>query len=77
MPMLTPKVWCLHAPDYVCHVPTSETAVLLVLEGKPVCLPSFDTARDTLILLGASPEHANHLMDVARQQPPSQETYTA
>jgi hypothetical protein len=77
MPMLTPNVWCLHAPDYVTHIAEPDIACQLVMDGKPVCLPSFETARDTLILLGAEPNHANHLMEVARLQPPSQETYLA
>lgn len=76
MPMLSPRVWAIHAPDYAVACSTSSEAVKAVKDGQTVVLPDYSSAVRTLIKLGADPERALHLADVARRQPQRQDSYT-
>jgi len=75
MPMLSPLVWAIHAPDNAIPCTSSTQAKALVCEGKRVVLDDYETAIQTLVLLGASVEHAEYLADIARLAPQYQDSY--
>lgn len=74
--MLSPMVWAIHAPDYAVPCATASEAVTEVKAGHTVVLPDYTTAVRTLIRLGADPDRALHLAEVARRQPQHQDSYT-
>jgi hypothetical protein len=75
MPMLSPLVWAIHAPDRAVACQTAAEAVELVNAGQTVVLPDYSSAVRTLIKLGADPDWALHLAEVARRQPQHQDSY--
>lgn len=77
MPMLSPRVWALHAPEYATPCETASEAVEKVREKHTVVLADYQSAIRTLIMLGATVEEATHLANVAREQPQYQDSYTA
>jgi hypothetical protein len=74
--MLSPLVWVLHAPDDAVPCTSATQAAALVREGTCVVLDDYTTAIRTLIMLGATAEHARYLAEVARQAPQHQDSYT-
>lgn len=77
MPMLSPRVWVLHAPDYAVPESSSSKAAELVNAGQTVVLPDYQSAIGTLIALGATAEEALFRAEDARMQPQSQDSYSA
>jgi hypothetical protein len=76
MPMMSPKVWVIHAPPRAVPCETASEAYTLVKSGETVVLPEYQTAIRALIMLGADPERAVYLAEDARRQPQFQESYT-
>lgn len=77
MPMLSPRVWALHAPDRAVPCQTAIDAADLVRQGQTVVLPDYQSAIRTLILLGSSLDNALRQADIARQGPQWQASYVA
>jgi hypothetical protein len=75
VPMLSPLVWALHAPDDAIPCDDVDVAFALVKEGKCVVLADYPLAIRTLIALGATEEGAMYLAHVARQGPQYQDSY--
>ena len=76
MPMLSPLVWVLHAPDYAIRLECPVEAARIVREeGLTVCLPSYDAGARTLDLLGSTPENTERLLAAARKMPQWQHSY--
>jgi len=76
MPMLSPRVWVIHAPDHATPCESATDATKKVEAGETVVLGDYETGIATLVMLGADPDRAAYLAEVARKQPQSQQTYT-
>jgi hypothetical protein len=75
VPILSPLVWALHAPDDAIPCDDVDVAFALVKESKCVVMPDYPLAIRTLIALGATAEDAMYRADVARQGPQFQDSY--
>jgi hypothetical protein len=75
MPMLSPKVWVIHAPAHAIPCDNATDATERVNVGETVVLADYETGIATLISLGADPDRAAYLAEVARKQPRFQEKY--
>lgn len=76
MPMLSPLVWVLHAPDYAIRLECPVEAARIVREeGLTVCLPTYDVGAETLRLLGSTSDNTERLLAAARKMPQWQRSY--
>jgi len=69
MPMMSTKVWVIHAPLRAMPCDTAQEAYTLVKSGERVVLPIYATAIEALIMLRADPDRSVYLAEVARRQP--------